>query len=123
MDERSKKALIDKVIKWMGTTIKDDTMDRAALADADELVRSKALEGATRDEVMKLLGIGERCGANRYTSNGEEHYTFQSFGFGPNDIYYSVGRIPMGWVGGVPTIIFGFDKDGRCSKIKVVHTQ
>ena len=123
MDEKSKMVLIDKIRKWMQTTLKDSTMDRAAWADADELVKSKVLEGATRDEVTKLLGIGARCGANRYTSNGEEHYTFQSFGFGPNDIYYSVGRIPIGWVGGVPTIIFGFDKDGKCSKIKVVHTQ
>jgi len=111
--------LCDAVRKTIGVVINNDEEDRAAGKRASDLANSGLLIGKPRQAIERMLGPGTQCG--KYASG--DSYTFQSFGFARDDIYYSVGRLPDGWVGGVPNLVLGFDKDGKCSNVKVIHTQ
>lgn len=76
------------------------------------IVHFRRLIHLDRRRIVDLLGPGERCGAR-----------FHSQGFGPEDIYYPIGRVPAGSLGGVPNLVVGFSRDGLSVKVQVVHTQ
>ena len=39
------------------------------------------------------------------------------------DLYFAVGRLPEGWVGGVPNLVVDLGDEGRCVRVLSVHTQ
>lgn len=103
----------------MKDVIQNDEEDMVAWKAAAALTDSGLLVGKSRGDIEMLLGPGTPCGKYTYGDS----YTFQSFGFARDDIYYEVGQLPKICVGGVPNIVIGFGKDGRCDKVKMIHTQ
>lgn len=76
----------------------------------EEVVRTDALMGKTRQEVMRAIGKGEECSLH---PRCDEH------GFDDSDWFYQVGQL-----GGAqpPYLIVGFDREGRVGRTWYLKT-
>lgn len=97
---------------WSERVIASDGVDAEAQAAVGECIASAALLGMTRAEVEAILGPG------RSIEGG-----FGGLDLGPEDLYFAVGRLPEGWVGGVPNLVVDLGDEGRCVRVLSVHTQ
>jgi len=111
-----------KLQKLLKNVVNNDKEDNAAWDAAVEFVNSRVLIGMTREEIERELGPAGECGRVSYQTDGKERYLMDDKGFARNDLYYEVGKLPKGWVGGLPTIVIGF-KAGKCDRVELIHTQ
>jgi hypothetical protein len=72
------------------------------------------LIGLTRAQVEATLGPGVACGHDPF---------YREQGFSSEDLYYEVGRPPSVSPGGVPILVVGFDRDHRCNRTLLAHSQ
>ena len=113
---------LKRIRTWIEKVEKSDKEDGAAWEIAVEFVNSGVLRGMSREDIESALGRGGLCGSVSYKQDGNERYFMDSKGFARDDMFYEVGRLPKNCVGGLPTIVIGFEA-GRCNRVELIHTQ
>lgn len=98
--------------EYYDTVIDTNEMDYVIAEIVSKCVSSGELVGLTKEEISSILGSGMDC---------KSYFTFQNFD--ENCVYYPVGTLPDGWVGGVPNLVLGFNEDGVCERMMQIHTQ
>jgi len=98
----------------MTATIGDDDRDQEVTALVQQVIQEELLVGLTIAEIEEKLGPAPLCGDGGWC-------TF--FELATDDRYYEVGRLPDGWVGGVPMLVIDLDDSGQCTQVHFIHGQ
>lgn len=105
--------LLGRLREALGVTITNDAQDSANWRLAQEVASQRRLVGLRREEIERRIGAGTACGSPWPCGEG----------YGSEDWYYEVGRLPANMVGGTPVLLVDFDAAGTCVASRTVHTQ
>ncbi len=105
--------LLTRLRRIQNVIITSDAQDAEYWRLAERVANERLLVGLRKEEIERKLGPGAACDSQWACDEG----------FGSEDWYYEIGRLPENWVGGVPMLLIDFDETGICIASRVIHGQ